>query len=36
MKDTHSTSHGNSILATFNSQGKPLEWVSLGDQVMML
>ncbi len=36
MKDTHITRHGNSTLVTFNSQGKPLEWDSLGDQVMML
>ncbi|MBC7184987.1 MAG: CIA30 family protein [Marinobacter sp.] len=34
MKDTHSTSHSNPTLVTFNSQGKPLEWQSLGDQVM--
>ncbi|WP_328187759.1 CIA30 family protein [Marinobacter sp. OP 3.4] len=34
MNDTHSTSHGNPALVTFNRQGKPLEWRSLGDQVM--
>jgi hypothetical protein len=34
MKDTHSTSHGNATLVTFNSQGSPLAWDSLGDQVM--
>lgn len=34
MKDTHSNSHGNPILVTFNTQGEPLEWNSLGDQVM--
>ena len=34
MKDTHSNSHGNPILVMFNTQGEPLEWNSLGDQVM--
>ncbi|MFC4260529.1 CIA30 family protein [Marinobacter lacisalsi] len=34
MNETRSTSHGNPALVTFNSQGKPLQWNSLGDQVM--
>ncbi|QSP94331.1 CIA30 family protein [Marinobacter salinisoli] len=34
MKDTLNTSKGNTTLVTFNSQGKALEWNSLGDQVM--
>ncbi|WP_286222693.1 CIA30 family protein [Marinobacter apostichopi] len=34
MKDTHTNSHGNPILVTFDTQGEPLEWNSLGDQVM--
>lgn len=34
MKDTHTNSHGNPILVTFDTKGEPLEWSSLGDQVM--
>ena len=34
MKDTHSNSHRNPILVTFDTQAEPLEWNSLGDQVM--
>ena len=34
MKDTHTISHGNPILVTFDTQAEPLEWNSLGDQVM--
>ena len=34
MKGTHTNSDGNPILVTFDTQGEPLEWNSLGDQVM--
>jgi len=34
MKDTYTISRGNPILVTFDTQGEPREWNSLGDQVM--
>ncbi|MCL7944749.1 CIA30 family protein [Marinobacter sp. ATCH36] len=34
MKERHTSSNCNPTLVTFDIQGNPLEWESLGDQVM--